>query len=133
MRQVPTVCTATNETYDLVHGCIMRPIVIGSSGTVLNILPAYLIRAEGSLKNRRKTVLSAALSHLRHRRSLFGSILSIGFPFAIQYALTEAAPNAITKFAASFDTAAAAGFGIAKKKDQLPLFYRRGQRSASVL
>ena len=180
MRPILMVCGATEETYELVRGYVMWTVVIGGPGTVLNILLANLVRAEGSagiasvgvsaggilnilldplfvlpqylgmgaagaglatflsnlaaasffliylLKNRGKTVLSVSPSHLKQTKSRIGSILSIGFPSAVQYALTVVAAAAITKFVSSYDTAAVAGFGITKKIDQLPLFFSIG-------
>lgn len=48
MRPILTICGATEETYQLVHGYVMWTVVFGGPGTVLNILLANLIRAEGN-------------------------------------------------------------------------------------
>lgn len=72
--------------------------------------------------SKNKTLLSVSPSHLRYTRERIGLILSIGFPSAVQYALTVVAVAAITKFVSGYDTAAVAGFGITKKIDQLPLY-----------
>lgn len=183
MKPVLTVCGATDETYEFVREYIMWTVVIGGTGTVLNVLLANLIRAEGSagvasfgvsaggflnilldplfvlpqflgmgasgaglataisnfaaalffiiylLKNKRKTLLSVSILHLRNTKKRIGSILSIGIPSAVQYALTVVAVAAMTKFVSSYDTAAVAGFGITKKIDQLPLFFSIGVAS----
>ena len=63
---------------------------------------------------------------MRYTRERIGLILSIGFPSAVQYALTVVAVAAITKFVSGYDTAAVAGFGITKKIDQLPLYFSIG-------
>lgn len=171
------LCGATETTYEAVRGYVMWTVVIGGPGTVMNILLANLIRAEGSaktasvgvsaggilnilldpffvlphfigmgaagaglvtavsnlattlfflsyvLKSREKTILSVLPSHLKQARKRIGSILAIGFPSAVQYALTVVAVAAIMKFVSSYDTAAVAGFGITKKIDQLPLYF----------
>lgn len=76
--------------------------------------------------SKNKTLLSVSPSHLRYTRERIGLILSIGFPSAVQYALTVVAVAAITKFVSGYDTAAVAGFGITKKIDQLPLYFSIG-------
>ncbi|MBQ4446881.1 MAG: MATE family efflux transporter [Clostridia bacterium] len=180
MRPILTVCGATEETYELVRGYVMWTVVIGGPGTVLNILLANLVRAEGSaglasagvsaggvlnilldplfvlprflgmgvigaglataisnlaaasfflivlLRRRGRTALSVKPSHLKHAKEVLPSVLRVGFPSAVQYALTVAAAAAMTKFVSKYDTAAVAGFGITKKIDQLPLFFSIG-------
>lgn len=180
MRPILTVCGATEETFELVRGYVTWTVVIGGPGTVLNILLANLIRADGNagaasagvsaggvlniildpifvlprflgmgvigaglatavsnlaatlfflfflLRSKGKTTLSLQPSHLKHTRTAAPSILRVGFPSAVQYALTVVAAAAMTKFVSAYETAAVAGFGITKKIDQLPLFFSIG-------
>ncbi|WP_458406996.1 MATE family efflux transporter [Anaerotignum sp.] len=72
--------------------------------TVLNIRPAYLKQTAKHLKD----------------------ILSIGFPSALQYALTVVAVAAQSAFVAKYATEATAALGIVKKLDQLPLYFSIG-------
>ena len=76
--------------------------------------------------NRKKTLLSLRLSHLSHTRSIIWPVLSKGAPSAAQYALTVVAVAAITKFVSAYGTTALAGFGIAKKLNQVPLYFSIG-------
>ena len=66
--------------------------------------------------------LKDAAAHLR-------TILSIGAPSAIQYALTVVAVAAQAKFVSSYPTQAVAALGITKKLDQLPLYFSIGVSS----
>ena len=72
--------------------------------TVIHISPAYLHQAGKHLK----------------------TILSIGFPSALQYALTVVAVAAQSAFVAKYATEATAALGITKKLDQLPLYFSIG-------
>ena len=54
------------------------------------------------------------------------SILSIGFPSAVQYALTVVAVSAQMNFVSGYETEAIAALGIVKKLDQLPLYFSIG-------
>lgn len=72
--------------------------------TILNIRPAYLKQTKRHLKE----------------------ILSIGFPSALQYALTVVAVAAQSAFVAKYATEATAALGIVKKLDQLPLYFSIG-------
>lgn len=183
LRPILTICGATEETFALVRGYVLWTVIIGGPGTVLNILLANLVRAQGNAaaastgvsaggilnvildplfvlpqflnmgavgaglataisnlaatgfflvyltKNRNPFILSLRPSRLSHTRALIGQILSIGFPSAMQYALTVVAAAAMTKFVSAYDTAAVAAFGITKKIDQLPLFFSIGVAS----
>lgn len=80
------------------------------------------------LGSRRKTtVLSLRPGLLRRGREHLGTILSVGFPSAIQYALTVVAVAAQARFVAGHHiTEAVAALGIIKKLDQLPLYFSIG-------
>lgn len=78
------------------------------------------------LKNRTSTVLSPSFSRLRFTPQYLKTILSIGFPSAVQYALTVFAVSAQSKFISKYSDQAVAAFGIAKKLDQLPLYFSLG-------
>ena len=80
----------------------------------------------GIFRRRQDTVLSVAPGHLRHTRAHLGGILVIGFPSALQYALTVVAVAAQAKFVSAYPTEAVAALGIVKKIDQLPLYFSIG-------
>ena len=78
---------------------------------------------------RGETVLRLSPKLLRTPRRHLGGIVSIGFPSALQYALTVVAVSAQAKFVSAYPTAAVAALGITKKIDQLPLYFSIGVSS----
>ena len=78
---------------------------------------------------RGETVLRLSPKLLRTARRHLGGIVSIGFPSALQYALTVVAVSAQAKFVSAYPTAAVAALGITKKIDQLPLYFSIGVSS----
>lgn len=179
-RPILNICGATPETYALAYGYAKWTVIIGGPCTILNVLMANLVRAEGSasaasfgvsfggvvnilldpffvlpqylglgavgagmataLSNlaatlfffgylfirRRSTVLSLSPALLRHAKEHLKPVLSVGFPSAMQYALTVAANAALMKFISGYSSEAVAAMGIIKKLDQLPLFFSIG-------
>ena len=95
---------------------------ISNTGAALYFL-SYLYR------QRRETVLSIHPQYLRYAREHIVNVLSIGFPSALQYALTVVAVAAQAKFVSAYPTEAIAALGIAKKLDQLPLYFSIGVAS----
>lgn len=83
----------------------------------------YLLRCVLSQED---TVLSVELRQLVCWRKHIGTILAVGFPSALQYALTVVAVAAQAKFVSAYPTEAVAGLGIVKKLDQLPLYFSIG-------
>ena len=81
------------------------------------------------LRDPNSTVLRLHPRLLRHSRAHIGQILSIGFPSALQYALTVVAVSAQAKFVSAYPTQAVAALGITKKIDQLPLYFSIGVSS----
>ena len=78
-------------------------------------------------KKRGVTVLSLHPGLLRHGREHIGTVLAIGFPSAVQYALTVVAVAAQARFVSGHHiTEAVAALGIIKKLDQLPLYFSIG-------
>ena len=75
---------------------------------------------------RGRTVVSLQPSRLRYTSRYLRTILSIGFPSAVQYALTVVAIAAQSGFVAKYTTEAVAALGIVKKLDQLPLYFSIG-------
>ena len=65
-------------------------------------------------------------ARLRYAGRYIRNILAVGFPSAIQYALTVVAIAAQSKFVSQYSTEAMAGLGIVKKLDQLPLYFSIG-------
>ena len=78
---------------------------------------------------RRTTVLSLSPRHLRHFRRHIGNILSIGFPSAMQAALTVVAVSVQSRFVSKYAVTAVAALGIIKKLDQLPIYFAMGVAS----
>ena len=180
MRPILLLSGATTETYSSVSAYARWVILFGGVPTVLNVLLANLIRAEGSakqasigvslggianilldpllilprfaglgaagaglataisnllatlyllwviLRSGAQTVLRLRLPHKENLRSYFGEIVSVGFPSAVQYALTVVAVAAQAKFVSQYPTQAVAALGITKKLDQLPLYFSIG-------
>lgn len=78
-----------------------------------------VVRGDRTVVNIQPSRLHAAVRWLRQ-------ILSIGFPSAVQYALTVVAIAAQSWFVSQYTTEAVAGLGIVKKLDQLPLYFSIG-------
>ena len=77
------------------------------------------------VKNRRTSVINLSIKGLaatEHAKDVLG----IGFPSAIQYALTVVAVSAQMNFVSQYGGEAVAAVGITKKLDQLPLFFSIG-------
>ena len=78
------------------------------------------------LRRRKTSIICVNPKHLNKTAENMGQILSIGFPSAVQQALTVVAIAAQAKFVAGYATEAIAALGIVKKIDQLPLFFSLG-------
>ncbi|MCQ2433333.1 MAG: MATE family efflux transporter [Clostridia bacterium] len=72
------------------------------------------------------TLLSISPKHLRRAKEHLGTILSVGFPSALQLGLTVVGIAAQSHFVSAYSTEAIAGLGITKKLDQLPLYFSIG-------
>lgn len=179
-KPVLRLCGATESTFDIALGYARWVIMIGGPFTILNMLLANLVRAEGSamhasigvsmggilntvldpvfvlpqflgfgavgagiataisnaaamgyfifyaLGKRNATVVNLAPGNLRYTREYIKEILAVGFPSAIQFALTVVAISVQAKFVSKYATEAVAGLGIVKKLDQLPLYFTMG-------
>ena len=75
------------------------------------------------------SLLSLSLRRLSRTKRYIGRILKVGFPSALQYALTVVAIAAQAKFVSRYPTEAVAALGIVKKLDQLPLYFSIGVSS----
>ncbi|MBR5381749.1 MAG: MATE family efflux transporter, partial [Oscillospiraceae bacterium] len=73
-----------------------------------------------------RSVLSLSPRNLRYSGRHIPEILKIGFPSALQFALTAVSVSAQMHFVSKYATEAVAGLGIVKKLDQLPLFFAIG-------
>ena len=78
---------------------------------------------------RKSSVIHINPQYLRYAKLHLKSILSVGFPSAVQYALTVVAIAAQAKFVSKYATEAVAALGIVKKLDQLPLYFSIGVSS----
>lgn len=72
------------------------------------------------------SLLCLSPTQLPQARHHWQALLSVGFPSALQYALTVVAVAAQSAFVAKYATEAAAALGIVKKLDQLPLYVSIG-------
>ena len=93
---------------------------------MLSNLAAALFLLGNILFNQTSTVLRVDPKLLRYTREHVGRILAIGFPSALQIGLTAVAVAAQAKFVSKYATQAVAGLGIAKKIDNLPLYFSIG-------
>lgn len=107
-----------------------RFLGMGAAGaglaTMLSNLAAALFLLGGSLLRPDSTVLRFDPKLLRHAGEHLASILSIGFPSALQIGLTVVSVGAQSRFVSKYATEAVAGLGIAKKIDSLPLNFSIG-------
>ncbi len=78
---------------------------------------------------RKTSVIHIEPQYLRFAKLHLKNILSVGFPSAVQYALTVVAIAAQAKFVSQYATEAVAALGIVKKLDQLPLYFSIGVSS----
>ncbi|MBR3396744.1 MAG: MATE family efflux transporter [Lachnospiraceae bacterium] len=88
---------------------------LGNALTVLIFLIYILTRKKNS-------VLSVSPKHLVHAKRVLPEILSIGFPSALQTALTVVAVTALAKFTSFYGPVPVAAYGIVKKLNMLPLY-----------
>lgn len=77
----------------------------------------------------KRSMLSLAVLRLQRTRLYLARVLKVGFPSALQYALTVVAIAAQAKFVSRYPTEAVAALGIVKKLDQLPLYFSIGVSS----
>lgn len=78
------------------------------------------------LRSGSQSVLRLRLPSAKWIQSYTGTVVSVGFPSAVQYALTVVAVAAQAKFVSHYPTQAVAALGITKKLDQLPLYFSIG-------
>lgn len=174
------LCGASGGVTGYALGYAKWTVVYGASGTILNILLANLVRAEGSaaaasigvsiggimnivldplfvlpefaglgavgagaataisnfigamvfmayiIINRKHSFIKLNPKRLKNGFGSLKRILAIGFPSALQYALTVVAVAAQSRFVSQYDNCAVAALGIVKKLDQLPLYFSIG-------
>lgn len=103
---------------------------LGAAGagiaTAISNLIATLYFLRYLAKKKDTTVLSIRPKLLRFAPQHLSTVLSIGFPSALQYALTVVATASQARFVSKYPTEAVAALGIVKKLDQLPLFFSIG-------
>lgn len=101
---------------------------LGAQGAGIATAAANLLSALFFLAYfcRRGTALRFRPDDLRGSRTLLRPVLAIGFPSALQYALTVVAVAAQSWFVSQYTTEAMAALGIVKKLDQLPLYFSIG-------
>ncbi len=96
----------------------------GIATAISNMVAALYLM--GYIVRSRTTALCLYPKYLSRSRELIRPILAVGFPSALQYALTVVAVAAQARFVAQYPTEAIAGLGITKKLDQLPLYFAIG-------
>ena len=94
--------------------------------TALSNLAATLYFLLRILFQNKNSVVSIDPRRLRRSVRHLKTILLIGFPSALQYALTVVAVAAQSRFVSQYTTEAMAALGIVKKLDQLPLYFSIG-------
>ncbi len=80
----------------------------------------------GLIRRRKTSAVRISPRDLRYTGKHMKDILAVGFPSAVQYALTVLAIAAQARFVSNYATEAVAGLGIIKKLDQLPLYFSIG-------
>ena len=78
------------------------------------------------LRSRKTTIITVLPGRLPDLVPLAKEILSVGFPSALQYALTVVAVAAQARFVSHYATEAVAALGIMKKLDYLPMYFAIG-------
>lgn len=78
------------------------------------------------LRSRKTTIITVLPGRLPDLGALAKEILSVGFPSALQYALTVVAVAAQARFVSHYATEAVAALGIMKKLDYLPMYFAIG-------
>ena len=96
------------------------------AATALSNAAAVLYFLLYLLRRGKSTYLRLSPANLRYASQYLRPILAIGFPSALQYALTVVATAAQAKFVSQYPTEAVAALGIVKKLDQLPLYFSIG-------
>lgn len=94
--------------------------------TALSNMAAALYFLIYLVAKRDSTVVNLHPARLRDTGRYLKPILTIGFPSAVQYALTVVAVAAQSRFVSQYTTEAIAALGIVKKLDQLPLYFSIG-------
>lgn len=79
-----------------------------------------------AVKKKNATVVSLSPKNFRYTGRHIKEILAVGFPSAVQFALTVVSISVQSKFVSRYATEAVAGLGIVKKLDQLPLYFTMG-------
>lgn len=92
----------------------------GLATAISNLAAAVFLL--GYLLWSKSTVLHLAVRELQATGTHLRTILSVGFPSALQYALTVVAVAAQSRFVSKYATEAIAALGIVKKIDMLPLY-----------
>lgn len=101
-------------------------VVGAGAATALSNLLSLLYFLLYLYRRRKSSILQISPRFLSQNRKYRKEILAIGFPSALQYALTVVAVAAQSAFVAKYATEAAAALGITKKLDQLPLYFSIG-------
>lgn len=109
----------------LPHFAGMGAVGAGIATSASNFIAAVYFMIYIFIK-RKSTVISLDPRLLKYAHIHIKEILKIGFPSAVQYALTVVAVAAQSKFVSKYATEAVAGLGIVKKLDQLPLYFSIG-------
>lgn len=94
--------------------------------TALSNLASTLFLLAYILLRRKTTVLRLSPRFLPEARAHLYSVLSIGFPAALQHGLTVVSVSAQVHFVSKYPTEAVAAFGIVQKMTFLPLYFTMG-------
>lgn len=118
---------ALDPLFVLPFGLNMGAAGAGAATAVSNAAGlVYFAALVGFGRKRGRTVLSLDPRLLAEGKAHAGQVLKIGLPSALQYLLTVIAVSAQLSFVSKYGSEAVAAVGIAKKLDQLPLFFAIG-------
>ena len=132
---------AAAASFGVMLGCVLNILL-----DPLFVLPRFLgMGAEGAglataisnmtavayfllclLRRKKDTVITVFPGPLPEPGGLVKEVLSVGFPSALQYALTVVAVAAQARFVSHYATEAVAALGIMKKLDYLPMYFAIG-------
>ncbi len=91
--------------------------------TALSNLLSSLIFVIHILRKREFSVITLVPTSWKASFRELPRVMTIGFPSAVQFALTVVAVAAQSRFISQYGSAAVAALGIVKKLDQLPLYF----------
>lgn len=97
--------------------------------TAISNMAVFLFFVIYILSRREQSIIDLNPAHAGRGLKHLKTVLSVGFPSAVQYLLTVVTVAAQMNFVSKYDTEALAGLGIVRKLDMLPLYCALGVSS----